>query len=385
MSLPERIVKSFCRVYRRLPQVLVRSPGRINLLGEHTDYNGGTVLPAAIDRAIWLAAAARRDTCCALWACDYGEGYFARCKPSAPLSRPSWPNYLLGVLVEMGWPGGVDIAFGGDLPIGAGVSSSAALENAVALAANAVFQKGLAPLELVHLTHRAETYFVGVPCGLMDMFAGLWGRENAFLHLSCSALKWEYLPFSTAEWVFVLCHSGVERRLAASRYAERRRECAQGLAILRELDPALTHLSKASLSMLEAARRRMAPAVFRRCRYVLAEEGRVAEAAEALRLSEYEALGALMWSTHEGLRDDFEVSCPELDFLVEQAMSHPACAGARLMGAGFGGCTLNLVRRKGVDDLLSFLTRAYTRAYKRSLPAWVVKPSAGAHSVPLSG
>ncbi len=381
MPFEQRIWEIFQQVYGRRPSIGVRSPGRINLLGEHTDYNGGPVLPAAIDRAIWLAAAPRPDGRCRLWACDYAEGCVLEAQPAARLAQPAWANYLLGVLVEMGWPGGMDIAFGGDLPIGAGVSSSAALENAIALAANTLFDLGHSPIDLVRIAHRAENAFVGVPCGIMDMFAGIMGRKDAFIHLDCQALTWEYLPFEAPDLAFVLCHSGVERRLAASEYGARQRECAHGLAVLQTLEPGLKNLSEATPALLEAAKHDMPPIVFRRCRYVLEEVARVAAAVEALRQNDYAALGALLYQTHAGLRDDFEVSCPELDFLVEQAAQHPACSGARLMGAGFGGCTLHLVRQSEAHDFIARASEGYASTFGRPLSAWIVSPADGTEIV----
>lgn len=381
MTPYQRTLDAFLDTFGYPPHILVRSPGRINLLGEHTDYNGGPVLPAAVDRAIWLAAAPRTDGQCRLWACDYDEGCAIEEKPSAPLRRPMWADYLLGALLEVGWPGGLDVAFGGNLPISAGVSSSAALENAMALAANALFSLGLSPLELVQATHRAENRFVGVPCGVMDMFAGMMGRKDAFLQLDCRALTWEYLPFAASDWGFVLCHSGVERRLATSDYGARRQECAQGLTLLQHLAPSLGALSEATPSLLEAAQEHLPPAIFRRCRYVIGEVARVSAAAEALRHNNMEALGTLLMRTHEALRDDFEVSCPALDFLVEQALHHPGCAGARLMGAGFGGCTLNLVRLDEVEAFAAHLKATYLRAFGRTPPVWIVRPDDGAEVV----
>lgn len=301
--------------------------------------------------------------------------------PNGPVAQPSWANYLLGVLAEMRWPGGVDVAFGGDLPIGAGVSSSAALENATALAANELFSLGYTRLDLLRVAHRAENHFVGVSCGIMDMLAGMMGRKNTFIHLDCQTLTWEYLPFEAPDLAFVLCHSGVERRLVASEYGVRRRECEQGLAILRTLDPGLEALSKATPALLEVAKDRMPKVVFRRCRYVVEEVARVAAAVEALRHSNHSTLGTFLYQTHEGLRTDFEVSCRELDFLVEQATRHPGCLGARLMGAGFGGCTLNLVHQSEALGFIAQLSEAYARAFSRPLPTWVVRPSDGAEVV----
>jgi galactokinase len=377
MPAQPHIREIFQHIYGQWPSIGVRSPGRINLLGEHTDYNGGPVLPTAIDRAIWLAAAPRTDGRCRLWACDYGEGCVIEARPSARLGQPTWANYLLGVLAEMGWPGGMDIAFGGDLPIGAGVSSSAALENATALAANSLFGLGHTRADLVRIAHRAENAFVGVPCGIMDMFAGMMGRKGAFIHLDCQTLTWEYLPFEAPDLAFVLCHSGIERRLATSEYGARRRECAQGLAVLQTLEPGLKNLSEATSALLEAAKHDMSQVVFRRCRYVLEEVARVAAAVEALHQKDYAALGALLYQTHAGLRDDFEVSSPELDFLVEQAAQHPACSGARLMGAGFGGCTLNLVRQSEAYDFIAWVSEGYLSAFDRPLLAWIVRPADG--------
>lgn len=348
--------------------LLVRSPGRVNLIGEHTDYNLGLVLPAAVERAVVFAVAPRSDRRCRLLALDLGQEWQADL--DTPERSPlGWPNYLLGVVHQLRRAGlalgGFDCLFGGDIPIGAGMSSSAALEGGLAFALNELFHLGLDRLALARLGQRAENEFVGVQCGIMDQFANLFGRRGMLIRLDCRTLEHRYVPFDAPRMRIVLCDTGVRRQLAASEYNVRRAQCDQGVAVVRSRHPGVTSLRDVTPEMLEGCRSELDPLVFRRCAYVLQENARVEAACAALQNQDLARFGRLMVESHIGLRDDYQVSCRELDVLVEAALGVAGTAGARMMGAGFGGCTINLLEERCVEAFRADVTRVYARAVGR--------------------
>jgi galactokinase len=333
--------------------VLVRSPGRVNLIGEHTDHNLGFVLPAAVDRTITLAIGLRDDRQLNFLALDNGEAYQGSLDALLP-SPALWPNYLLGVLKEFQALGlglrGVDCAFGGDVPIGCGLSSSAALEGGFAFGLNELLGFGLDRVALAQLSQRSENRFVGVNCGIMDPFASLMGREGRVIRLDCRDLSYKYVPFEWPDIRVLLCDTQVRRSLAGSEYNIRRSQCEQGVALLKQWEPGIASLRDVSGAMLEAHRAGLSPEVYRRCAYVVAENQRVLAACAALEAGELQVFGAAMNATHEGLAHGYEVSCPELDILAAAAQSMPGVLGSRMMGAGFGGCTINLVEVEHLDE-----------------------------------
>ena len=336
---------------------LVRSPGRVNLIGEHTDHNLGFVLPAAVDKGINLVIGLRADRQLNFLAMDKHQTYHGDLDRIQ--SDPSqWPNYLLGVLEQfraLGLePRGVDCVFGGDVPIGCGLSSSAALEGGFAFGLNELLGFGLDRVALAQLSQRSENQFVGVNCGIMDPFASLLGRQGRLIKLDCRDLSYDYIPFEWPDIRIVLCDTQVRRALTGSEYNVRRSQCEQGVALLQQRVPGIASLRDASPAMLEAHRDAFPPEVFRRCAYVVAENQRVLAACADLERGDLAAFGAAMNATHEGLAHGYEVSCPELDVLAEAAQSMPGVLVARMMGAGFGGCTINLVQ---ADHLAGFRNR----------------------------
>ncbi len=351
----EGVVNAFRENYGK-EDAMVRSPGRVNLIGEHTDHNLGFVLPAAVDKYIHLAIRLRDDRGLRFLALDKGEG-FAGSLEEIRSSKAQWPNYLLGVLSEFRELGlelrGVDCAFGGDVPIGCGLSSSAALEGGFAFGLNELMGFGMDRVALAQLSQRSENRFVGVNCGIMDPFASLMGRAKKLIRLDCRDLSYEYVPFEREDIRIVLCDSQVRRSLTGSEYNIRRAQCEQGVAILRSHTPSIQSLRDASLEDLEAHRPEFSPEIFRRCAYVIAENQRVLTACAALERGDLKVLGAAMNETHAGLAHGYEVSCPELDVLAETAQAMPGVLGSRMMGAGFGGCTINLVE---AEALASFET-----------------------------
>ena len=352
----ERVATAFRERFGNAAAV-VRSPGRVNLIGEHTDHNLGFVLPGAVDRSIFLAIALRDDRALRFVALDKAERHDGSLDEIRPVAS-QWPNYLLGVLTELGELArelrGVDCVFGGDVPIGSGMSSSAALACGFAFGLNELLGTGLPRVELARLSQRVENRFVGVACGIMDPFASCLGRDRRLIRLDCRDLSYEYVPFERDDLRIVLCDSQVPRALTGSAYNLRRAQCEQGVAQLQRHHPEIHSLRDASPGAVEELRAELDPAVYRRCAYVVAENQRVLAACAALERGDLRAVGALMNETHEGLAHGYEVSCPELDILAAAAQSLPGVLGARMMGAGFGGCTINLVE---TDHLAAFQAR----------------------------
>lgn len=347
------------------PEIVVRGPGRVNLIGEHTDFNLGFVLPAAVDKAIWLALRPRTDGLCRFRAVDLDASFETRLPELAP-SDLRWPNYLLGVYSELAADGhalkGVDCAFGGDVPIGSGMSSSAALECAFAFGLNELFGLGYGRQDLARLGQRAENRFVGVNCGIMDQFASVLGQSRRLIRLDCRDLSHQFIPFEDPGLLLVLCDTRVRRSLATGgEYNARRAQCEAGAAYLQARHPEVRSLRDATLELLEAHRAELDPVVFRRCAYIVRENQRVLDACQSLAARDVEAFGQRMNESHAGLRDEYEVSCPELDLLAAQAQSLPGVLGSRMMGAGFGGCTINLVREAELERFEAGMAEVYRR------------------------
>ncbi len=281
----------------------------------------------------------------------------------------AWANYLLGVVAGFQARGvvvpGVRCCFGGTIPAGAGLSSSAALECGLAVALDTLLETNIPRMELALLAQHAEHTYAHVMCGLMDQFASLFGRASCVVRLDCRSRAYTYFPFDTAACRLVLVNSGVEHALADSAYNERRRQCEAGVAVLHQHYPEVTSLRDATAEMLDQHRQELGPVVYRRCAYVVAENARVEAAGRHLLADDLAAVGQLLYATHAGLRDDYEVSCPELDFLVETARPLPGVFGARMMGGGFGGCTLNLVAPEQVESFIAAIRPAYAARFGR--------------------
>lgn len=353
-----RVAEAFRSAFGE-PEVVVAGPGRVNLIGEHTDYNLGFVLPGAVDKCIWLALRARKDATCRFLAVDLGESFETGLDRLWP-AESRWPNYLMGILAELGPRAmGVDCAFGGNIPIGSGMSSSAALECAFAYALNERFGLGLSGIELARMGQACENRFVGVNCGIMDPFASVMGRDGRLIRLDCRDLSHAYVPFERRDVRVVLCDTQVRRALATSEYNVRRTQCEAGAAELGRENPGVLSLRDATLEMLEEARPALGPVVFRRCAYVVRENARVLDACAALERNDLAAFGRLMNESHAGLRDDYQVSSAELDILAEEAQAIPGVLGSRMMGAGFGGCTINLVEEAALEEFQARMEGPY--------------------------
>jgi len=377
------IAERFSRHFPGKP-FLVVSPGRVNLIGEHTDYNEGFVLPGATDKVVVFAVAPRADGLCHFVSRDFDQEY--RCELGQFHRSPlRWPDYLQGVLdqvVKAGLRiGGISCVFGGDIPIGAGMSSSAAIEGGLAFALNALFDLRLDSLALVKLAQKAENEFVGVRCGIMDQFINIFGKAKSVLKIDCRSLGFEHIPFEREDLRVVISDTLVRRELASSEYNVRRGQCEAGVSVLRAHDPSIRSLRDVTLDLLRDHRTELDPVVYRRCEYVVRENIRVGEACAALARNDFAVFGGLMNLSHAGLRDDYEVSSVELDLLVEAARRVPGVLGSRMMGAGFGGCTISLVEAEAVPDFESKVSRDYEAATGKPPKIHVVRIEAGTHAV----
>ncbi|HEY9364850.1 MAG TPA: galactokinase [Chitinophagaceae bacterium] len=357
------------------PQIF-RSPGRVNIIGEHTDYNEGFVLPAAIDKGIYVAIKARPDGVISLYAPGYNEKHECTLDAVKP-SGKHWPNYILGVVDQLQKQGckigGFNLVVDGDIPIGAGLSSSAAVECAVAFALNNVFSLGLEKMEMVKLAQKAEHHFAGVMCGIMDQFASMFGKKDHVIKLDCRSFEYEYLPLNLKGIKIVLLNTNVEHSLSTSAYNTRRQQCEQGVAWVKEKHPGINSLRDVTLQMLDEIVLPKDDLIYTRCKYVVEEINRLLDGCENLKSGDILALGQKMFQTHEGLSKQYEVSCKELDFLVDHVKQYPFVLGARMMGGGFGGCTINLVKEEGIEKLIEETSKAYLAKMNLSLTAYIAR------------
>jgi len=369
------------------PALMAKSPGRINLIGEHTDYNLGFVLPAAIDLSAYVAVAKREDGTIRLFAKDLEEKYTIDLHSLGPVEN-HWSAYVLGVVDQLLKSGksltGFDLVLTCDVPIGAGMSSSAAVECATAFALNELFGFNLDRLDLVRLAQKAENEFVGVKCGIMDMFASVMGKEAQAIQLDCRDLSFQYFPLNLEDYKIVLFDTGVKHSLAGGEYNLRRQQCEQGVAELQQRFPAVQSLRDVQLSMLDDAfKASVNDVVYKRCQYVVEENMRLEQGCTLLIQNDIKGFGEKMYGSHKGLSELYEVSCKELDFLVSLAKDEESIAGARMMGGGFGGCTINLVKADAVQDLYDRFSQAYQSAMGKELKMYVTVPSAGSALVNL--
>jgi galactokinase len=379
MTRTQSLSAEFRNRFGRTPLV-VRSPGRVNLIGEHTDYNEGFVLPAAIDKEIVLAVANREDNVCRMVAADLGQT-FETTLEAVKRSNLGWPNYLLGIVDQLHKAGvqvkGFDCVFGGDIPIGSGMSSSAALEAGFLFALNELNGLSFDRLKMARMAQSSENEFVGLRCGIMDQFANLFGHEGSVIRLDCRSLQYEYVPFSRNDIRIVLCDTQVKHELASSEYNVRRGQCEAGVAVIKKYVPSAHSLRDISLGLLDEHRKEMDPVVYRRCAYVINENQRVLSGCEDLRHDGLEAFGRKMIQSHEGLRDEYQVSCRELDTLVDTAVGIDGVYGTRMMGGGFGGCTINLVREDRVQEFSSAVTDVFKGAFNKAPKLYMSRITGG--------
>lgn len=372
----QKLAEVFETRFGKQPHLLVRAPGRINLIGEHTDYNNGFVLPAAIDKAVIFAVAQSGTSTFQFYASDLNDELVLERGDLKTNEKKTWANYLIGVIAQFEKKGyrvpPLQVAFGGNIPLGAGLSSSAAVECGLAYAINELLGFQISKVELAHMAQKAEHEFAGVQCGIMDQFASLMGKREHVIRLDCQTLEYAHFAFPMDKYQIVLCDTQVKHSLASSEYNTRRLECEEGVTLLTDYYPDVQSLRDVNLTMLEKHRKEMDPIVFDRCQYVVQENVRVLEGCKDLSAGDLEAFGKKMYASHEGLSKRYAVSCTELDFLVEQTEDKPYVSGARMMGGGFGGCTINLVRVQDIEQFETEMKRAYKARFSIDLVTYSV-------------
>ena len=400
------VTEKFEEIFGSLPTFIASAPGRVNLIGEHTDYNDGYVFPVAIDKYINIAARERTDQRVVLHALDVDESWDFRLDalPTVPSEAPAWSRYLIGVASLLQASGrqiaGIDAVITGDVPIGAGLSSSAALSVAATLAFLTAGSEAEMPIskddktELAALCQRVEHEFAGVKCGIMDQTISLLGQENCGLFLDCRSLQYEQVPLNLEDHAIAICNTKVKRELATSEYNKRRAECERGVEILRRYLPGITSLRDITLADFKKYEEELPALTQKRCRYVIEENARVVASVSALKCRDEVNLkksaeirrntqaktrkqkpasknhqtdeslitfGNLMNASHHGLRDDYQVSCLELDLLTDIARGITGVIGSRMTGAGFGGCTVSIVRNDALETFQTHVTTEYQK------------------------
>lgn len=366
----------FASQFNEAPSFVIASPGRINLIGEHVDYNHGFVLPAAIDKYMYVAVSKRSDHQIVMHAADIQQNYQTSLDNASQRSSLDWPNYVLGVAHELKKDGhtisGFNILITGNIPVGAGVSSSAALECATVFSLMHLFDINISKQTMVQIAQRAENNFVGVNCGVMDQFASMFGKADHVIKLDCADLSYTYFPFKLDGISIVLFDTFVKHSLASSEYNTRRQECETGIAALRQ-QFSITSFREATLIMLDAVADTISSDVYSRCRYVIEEIARMESACNHLLAGEIDAFGARMYETHTGLSKLYNVSCPELDLIVENCKNDPAIIGARMMGGGFGGCVIALVQATELETVYNRINAVYENTFGRSMGKYVMQ------------
>jgi galactokinase len=367
--MEKSLIPLFEQIHNSPPEVVSSAPGRINIIGEHTDYNQGYVLPAAINLRNYFFLSKRADEKVCVWAENFKRRELFSLKKISFSEKNRWINYVKGIfwtLQREGFDlGGINGLIWGDIPLEAGLSSSAALEVSLIQGLNTFFRLGLEPQRMAELARKAENDFVGVECGIMDQFISFFGKKNRALFLDCESLESLLVPvhLETENLRILVFESGVRRELASSEYNKRRHESFQALELLKKYG--VKSYKQVTLDLLEEKKNEMDEVLFRRARHVVSENGRVKKAVEALRKDDFRLLGELIFSSHQSLRDDYQVSCPELDLLYESAGEFPGCFGARLTGAGFGGSGIALVKEESTAD---FEKKLVAEASKRKFP-----------------
>lgn len=379
----EHVRSRFIKHFDGTTGFIYASPGRINLIGEHTDYNGGFVFPGAVDKGM-LAEIKPNGTdkvrAYSIDLKDYVE--FGLNEEDAP--RASWARYIFGVCREIikrgGQIQGFDTVFAGDVPLGAGMSSSAALESTYAFALNELFSLGIDKFELAKIGQSTEHNYCGVNCGIMDQFASVFGKEGSLIRLDCRSLEYKYFPFNPVGYKLVLLDSVVKHELASSAYNKRRQSCENAAAAIRRNHPEVEFLRDATMGMLNEVKGDISAEDYMRAEYVIEEVQRVLDVCEALEKGDYETVGQKMYETHHGMSKLYEVSCEELDFLNDVAKKC-GVTGSRVMGGGFGGCTINLVKDELHDAFIKEAFESYTKKFGHEPKVYEVVISDGARKL----
>jgi galactokinase len=364
--LIQKTTSFFKEAFKTEPQIVVLSPGRINIIGEHIDYNDGFVLPAAIDKIICFAFEKNNSNTSKIIAIDLDDAFEIDLNDPIQLNDKVWTNYLRGVINQLKINGynfeGFNCVFSSNIPVGSGLSSSAALECGFLFGINELFHLNIKQIDIALLGQKAE-HWVGINCGIMDQFSSVMGLENKVIKIDCRTLDYEYHDANFSDYSLVLFDSNVKHSLMTSAYNQRRQQCEEGIAIIKNNFPEINSFRECSESQLLSLKDKMSSEVFKRSHFVVKEINRVIQACEALDNGKIEILGKLMFETHEGLSVDYEVSCDELDFLVNTVKEEKSVIGSRLMGGGFGGCTINLIQKGNEEAIKSKLSKLYLEAF----------------------
>lgn len=380
-KLLKEVQLSFTKYFATDP-LMVFSPGRINLIGEHTDYNEGFVFPAAINMGIALAIQKSDTESSQVYALDKKEIYEFSLNNIQPLKDGSWRNYVLGVISEIQKLGIVlenfNISFAGDIPGGAGMSSSAALENSVVFGLNELFNLKISKEQMILISQKAEHNYAGVKCGIMDQYASMFGKNKSALLLDCRTIKSKSFKIDFKNYRLLLINTNVKHDLSESAYNDRREACERVSKLLK-----IKALRDACKQDLETIKEQISKEDFSKATYVIEENKRVEEFTKAINIDSLKTLGALLYQSHDGLSNKFKVSCKELDFLVEQTKSNKNILGARMMGGGFGGCTINLIKKTEVANFKKEIDTNFKNEFNRDCSIYQVKLSKGTRVVKL--
>lgn len=360
--------------------LLIGSPGRINLIGEHTDYNEGFVFPAAIDKGIVSAIGRSHSGKCHLFSADFETSFEFVPKVVKPLPNGEWRNYVLGVVGELEKKGiqvpAFNFVFTGDIPQGAGLSSSAALENSVVFGLNELFNLGLSKRDMIFISQKAEHNYVGVRCGIMDQYASMFGEEDKAVLLDCRTLESQLFPLEFENYQLVLINTNVSHNLVEAEYNDRRDVCEKVASLLN-----VDFLRDANETNLLAIKHQLTEEEYQKALYIIQENERVLMTGKALKDGDIEAFGELLFKAHSGAQNQFKISCTELDYLVDEARHNPDIIGSRMMGGGFGGCTINIVKKDSVKTFTKEIANTYLNKFGRNCSIYFVKISKGTHLI----
>ncbi|RDI10213.1 galactokinase [Flavobacterium sp. AG291] len=380
-KLIKQVTAAFESAFGTEPQHIFLSPGRINVIGEHVDYNDGFVLPAAINKYICFAVSESGSSKCTIIAKDLGETYTFDINDELNPTDIMWANYILGVIHQLKGRSnalrGVNIVFSSTIPMGAGLSSSAALECGIGYMFSHMFDLGLTKEEIALIGQKSEHTFVGVNCGIMDQFASVFGKKKSVIKLDCNSLEYEYHKADFKDYSLLLLDSNVKHTHLTSGYNTRRQEVEAGLALLKEAYPGIKTFRDCNEQQVIAQREQLGEINFKRCLFVVQEIHRVLDAVDALKASDFAKLGQLMFATHDGLSKGYEVSCEEIDFLVDAVRDNDNVLGSRMMGGGFGGCSINLVKKGSEDALIERVSGEYKAKFGITLKPYKIKISKG--------
>lgn len=377
--LTEQIITTFKENFDVEP-VVIKSPGRINLIGEHTDYNEGFVFPAAINKGIVTAIQKSTSDFCTINSLDFNETYTFYLNNIKSIPNGEWKNYVLGVIAEIQKKGinlkPFNLIFGGDIPVGAGLSSSAALENSIVFGLNEVFNLGFSKKEMILISQKAEHNYAGVNCGIMDQFSSMFGKKNSALLLDCRTIEASEIKINLKEYQLLLINTNVKHSLSESAYNERRLVCEKVASMLH-----IKALRDASEEDLKHLKTKISEEDYQKALYIIQENNRVQQAAECVKNNYIKGLGKLFYESHNGLQNQYKVSCSELDFLVEKAKENPNVIGARMMGGGFGGCTINIIAKNTTQLFIKTISNSYEAMFQKKCDVYFVELSSGTHLV----